>query len=122
MGRAFSGLQRAARVVKGVGLDHDDSGGGALLGHHQIDAGDQPAARGAAQQLVHRHARLFQHLQPDRALTLDDEGIVEGRDQDGAAFRRDPGADGLAAFAPAVVEADLAAEGAHALDLHRRAV
>jgi len=69
-----------------------------------------------------KRVRLLQHLQPDRALALDDEGIVERRDQHRAALGRDLGADGFAAFGPAIVEADLAAEGAHALDLHRRAV
>ncbi|MNS78753.1 hypothetical protein D3C72_1123840 [compost metagenome] len=118
----FTRFQRAAGVVEGLGLDHDDAGFGALFGHDQIDPGDQAPARGAAQQLVHFDARLLQHLQPHRALTLDDEGIVEGRDQDGAALRCDLGADGFAALGPAVVEAHLAAEGAHAFDLHRRTV
>ncbi|MNR02152.1 hypothetical protein D3C85_1179940 [compost metagenome] len=122
MGRAFPCLQRAARVVEGLGLDDDDAGLGALFGHDQVDPGDQSAARGAAQQLVHGGVRLLQHLQPDRALALDDEGVVEGRDQDGAALRRDPGADGLAALGPAVVETHLPAEVAHALDLHGRTV
>ena len=59
---------------------------------------------------------------PDRALPGDDQRIVVGRHQHGAALLRDPARDRLAVLALAVVEHDLGAERGGALALRPRRV
>ena len=67
-------------------------------------------------------AELLDDLEPDRALPGDDRRIVEARHHGRAGLVGDPRGDLLAALGPAVVEDDLGALAARALDLHLRRV
>jgi hypothetical protein len=125
VGGPLAGLERTAVVVVALRLDHGQAGPRRQGLQRQRDAGQQAAPAGAAVDGVERRvqrAGLLRQLHPDRALAGDDVEVVEGRDQHRAALARDLGSDRLAALGPAVVEAHLAAEGAHARDLHRRRV
>ena len=67
-------------------------------------------------------AELRHDLQARRALPGDDRGIVEARDDGRTALARDPRCNLLAALAAAVVQDNLGAFAARALDLHARRV
>ena len=81
---------------------------------------DQAAAgtgRGDVVQGDAETGRVFGDLQPRRALARDDAGIVIGLDQGRAPLGADPRGNRFAVVAHPVVENDLRAIGAGALDL-----
>ena len=123
---------RRARADRPVGGQRVDVGGARLrlyahdagarqpLGHRQPDAGGQPAA---AERHDHqpRLGRLARDLQPDRALTRHDLGLVEGVHRGQALFLDEPRGLRVRVVVVAAVEAHLAAVLAHRGDLrHRR--
>jgi hypothetical protein len=121
----LAGDERAGVVVEAGRLADEDLGRGTLVLDRERDAGDQAAARGAAQHGVELGAhrlRLQRELEPDRALPGDHVGVVVGRHQRHAALVADLPADRRAVLAEAVVGLDLGAVGAGVADLDRRRV
>ena len=129
--RAFDGFlpaaggQGARGVVEALGLHRVDFGAGGKLGEGQGAAGNQSAAAAGRQQRIQLGPggfRLAGYFQADGALAGDDQGVVIGRHQGGAAPLGDVACDHVTVFAVAIIEHHFGAPGAGVVDLDRRRV
>ena len=125
IGEAPAGGERARRVVERGRLHRVDLDAGTERAQRQAAAGDQAAAAAGDQGGVEAGALLLGlagELEPGGALAGDDPRVVVRSDQRRPAALGDLRADRLARLARPVVEADLGAMAAGALDLDRRRV
>ena len=111
-------LERARHVVPALGLDDDDL----RIRNGQRDSRRKPAAAARDHDPRRRPAELLDDLEPGRALPGDDRRIVEARHHRRAGLVGDPRGDRLAALGAPVVEDDLRALAARAVDLHLRRI
>ena len=123
--RASAGLERSPRIIVAGGFHAIDGrrrrerlhGGG-----HARKQSAAAARRNGDVQLGAARAGLAHQLQPRRALAGHDVRVIEGRNQDRAAFGGNGCGDFLAALGQAIVQLHLGAVAPGIGDLHGRGV